>query len=299
MPADDNKVDPDIAMTDQNTDANARQIEFWNGEHGVSWAQYADIVDIMFSAITDAVLAAADIRTGDRVLDLGCGNGGTTLAAAGLVTPIGSVTAVDISAPMIERAKERSAATGLTNVTYVLGDATTCPFEPQSVDKLISRLGSMFFEDPESAFRNMLPALAPGARVALGVWRGPRENQWAMGPVAAAKEFLEMPPRPGPTDPGPFSFADPDRVKSVLGAAGLQDVELAPLDFQIPLGNTLDEALNFVMEMGPLSAPLATVTGDKRDMAIEAITGVLKDNQGADGIVRLAGACWIVTAGAP
>ena len=95
------------------------------------------------------------------------------------------------------------------------------------------------------------------------------------------------------------SFADPDRVKSVLGAAGLQDIALTPLDFQIPLGNTLDEALNFVMEMGPLSAPLATVSGDKRDKAIEAITGVLKDNQGDDGIVHLAGACWIVTARAP
>jgi len=286
-------------MTEQNTEANAGQIEFWNGDHGVSWAQYADIVDIMFSAITDSVLDAAEIGTGDRVLDLGCGNGGTTLAAANRVTPIGNVTAVDISAPMIERAKERSAAAGLTNVTYMLGDAATYPFAAGSFDKLISRLGSMFFENPETAFRNMLPALASGATVALGVWRGPRENQWAMGPVAAAKEFLEMPPRPGPTDPGPFSFADPDRVKSVLGAAGLQDIELAPLDFQIPLGNTLDEALNFVMEMGPLSAPLATVTGDNRDKAIEAITKVLKDNQGADGVVHLAGACWIVTARAP
>lgn len=283
-------------MTEQNSEANAGQIEFWNGEHGVSWSRYADIVDIMFSAITDAVLDSAEIGTGDRVLDLGCGNGGTTLAAAARITPIGSVTAIDISAPMIERAKERSAAAGLTNVTYVLGDATAYPFEAGSIDKLISRLGSMFFEDPETAFRNMLSALAPGARVALGVWRGPRENLWAMGPVAAAKEFLEMPPRPGPTDPGPFSFADPDRVKSVLGAVGLQDIELAPLDFQIPLGNTLDEALNFVMEMGPLSAPLAAVTGDNRDKAIEAITKVLKDNQGADGVVHLAGACWIVTA---
>jgi SAM-dependent methyltransferase len=286
-------------MTKQNTEANAGQIEFWNGEHGISWAQYADIVDVMFSAITDAVLDAAEIGTGDRVLDLGSGNGGTTLAAAARVTPIGRITAIDISAPMIDRARERSTAAGLTNVTYVLGDATTYPFEEESIDKLISRLGSMFFEDPESAFRNMLSALAPGAHVALGVWRGPRENQWAMGPVAAAKEFLEMPPRPGPTDPGPFSFADPDRVKSVLEAAGLQDIELAPLDFQIPLGKTLDEALNFVMEMGPLSAPLATVTGENRDKAIAAITAVLKDNQGADGVVRLAGACWIVTARAP
>ena len=281
------------------TDTNSSQIEFWNGEHGVSWAQYADIVDIMFGEITEAVLDAANISTGDKVLDLGCGNGGTTIAAANLVTPIGSVTAVDVSAPMIDRARARSATAGLTNVTYALGDAATYPFAPHSFDALISRLGAMFFEDPEAAFRNMLPALTPGGRVALGVWRGPRENLWAMGPVAAAKDFLEMPPRPGPEDPGPFSLADPDRVNKVLGAAGLRDIGRAALDFQIPLGRTLDEALNFVMEMGPLSAPLAAVTGDNREKAIDAITGVLTDNQDADGIVRLAGACWIVTGRTP
>lgn len=286
-------------MTEITTDTNADQVEFWNGAHGLSWAQYADIVDIMFAAITDAVLDAANIGVGDDVMDLGCGNGGTTLAAAERTTPIGTVTAVDVSAPMLERAKARSADAGLTNATFILGDAASYPFSPASFDALISRLGAMFFEDPESAFRNMLPALKPKARIALGVWRGPRENLWAMGPVAAAKEFLEMPPRPGPEDPGPFSFADPARVKNVLGAAGLQDIDLSPLDFQIPLGRTLEEALNFVMEMGPLSAPLATVTGENRDKAIDAITKVLKENQEDDGIVRLAGACWIVTARAP
>lgn len=286
-------------MTDQNTEPNSGQIEFWNGAHGVSWAQYADIVDIMFAAITDAVLDAVDIRAGDRVLDLGCGNGGTTIAAAERATPIGSVTAVDVSAPMIERARARSEGSGLTNATFILGDAATYPFEVQSFEVLISRLGAMFFEDPEAAFRNMLPALVPAGRIALGVWRGPRENLWAMGPVAAAKEFLEMPPRPGPTDPGPFSFADPERVKDVLGGAGLLEIELAPLDFQIPLGRTLEEAFNFVMEMGPLSAPLAAVTDENRDKAVAAITGVLEENQDEDGIVHLAGACWIVTARAP
>ena len=280
-------------MTDE---TNMDQIEFWNGDHGTSWARYADIVDIMFDEITQAVLDAAAISTGDRVLDLGCGSGGTTLAIADKVTPIGSVTAIDVSSPMLERAQHRADAAGIVNATFVLDDASVYPFAEHSFDAMVSRLGAMFFDDPEFTFRRMVPALDSGGRLALGVWRGPSENLWAMGPVAAAKEFLEMPPRPGPTDPGPFSFADPDRVKSVLGAVGLQDIELAPLDFQIPLGNTLDEALNFVMEMGPLSAPLAAVTGDNRDKAIEAITKVLKDNQGADGVVHLAGACWIVTA---
>lgn len=280
-------------------DVNMDQIEFWNGDHGSAWARYAEIVDVMFAEITDAVLDAAAITFGDRVLDLGCGNGGTTLAAADKVTAVGSVTAIDISAPMLERAQERADDAGLVNVTFVLGDASIYPFAEKSFDAMVSRLGAMFFEDPEDTFRRMAPALASGGRIALGVWRGPRENLWAMGPVAAAKEFLDMPPRPGPEDPGPFSFADPERVRSVLGGAGLTDIDLAPLDFQIPLGRTLEEALNFVMEMGPLSAPLATVTGDNRRNAIAAITKVLEENRGDDGIVRLAGACWIITARTP
>lgn len=280
-------------------DVNMDQIEFWNGDHGSAWARYAEIVDVMFAEITDAVLDAAEVKVGDRVLDLGCGNGGTTLAAAEKVTAVGSVTAIDISAPMLERAQERADEAGLVNVTFVLGDASIYPFAEKSFDAMVSRLGAMFFEDPEDTFRRMAPALASGGRIALGVWRGPRENLWAMGPVAAAKEFLDMPPRPGPEDPGPFSFADPERVRSVLGGAGLTDIDLAPLDFQIPLGRTLEEALNFVMEMGPLSAPLATVTGDNRRNAIAAITKVLEENRGDDGIVRLAGACWIITARTP
>ena len=108
-----------------------------------------------------------------------------------------------------------------------------------------------------------------------------------------------MPPRPGPKDPGPFSFADPERVRSILSGAGLINITLTPLDFQIPLGRTLEEALNFVVEMGPLSTPLTTATGESRRKAIDAIIRVLEENSNDDGIVLLAGACWIITARMP
>ena len=275
---------------------NAGQIEFWNSDHGLAWARYADTVDVMFADLTNAVLEAARVGIGDRVLDLGCGNGGTALAAAERVTPVGSVTAVDVSGPMIDRAQERADAAALVNITFVLGDASVYPFAENSFDAVISRLGVMFFDDPAHTFARLGPALDTGGRVAFGVWRGPRENLWAMEPVAAAKPFLDMPPRPGPEEPGPFSFADPDRVRRVLANSGWQDIDLTPLDFRIPLGRTMQDALNFVMEMGPLSAPLGEVTGENRTKAIDAITGVLEENTDDDGIVRLAGACWIVTA---
>ena len=275
------------------------QAEFWNGEHGEAWARYTEIVDFMFAEFTRAILDAANIGTGDRVLDLGCGGGGTTMEIARRVTAVGSVTAIDVSAPMIEVTRERTAAANLSNVTVILGDAAAHPFDEGAFDVMVSRLGCMFFADPAAAFTRFRPAMAQDGAISLGVWRQPRENLWAMEPVSAAREFLDMPPRPGPEDPGPFAFADPDRVRRVLGEAGLRDIDVAPFDFRIPMGRTFDEALSFAMEMGPLSQPLAAVKGEKREKAVAAIADVLKRNTDPDGIVRLAAATWIVTARAP
>ena len=278
---------------------NSGQIEFWNGEHGESWARYSAIVDHMFSELTDAVLDAAEIRPGDRILDIGCGGGGLSMAAAQRTTAIGTVTGIDVSGPMLDRAQDRADEAGLVNVVFVLGDASIYPFAEMSFDAAISRLGVMFFDAPEEAFRRVAGSFSTGARVAFGVWREPRENPWAMEPVSAAKPFIDMPPRPGPEDPGPFSFANPDRVRRILEGAGLEDVRLAPFDFAIPLGRDLDEALAFAMEMGPLSKPLGEVTGANRDKAIAAIRDVLSGHRDDDGTIRLGGACWIVTARAP
>jgi SAM-dependent methyltransferase len=275
------------------------QAEFWNGEHGEAWARYTEIVDFMFRDFTAAILDAANIGTGDRVLDLGCGGGGTTMEIARRVTAVGSVTAVDVSAPMIEVARRRADAANLSNVTVVLGDAAAHPFAEAAFDALVSRLGCMFFADPTAAFSRLKTAIVRDGIVSLGVWRQPRENLWAMEPVSAAREFLDMPPRPGPEDPGPFAFADPDRVRRVLGEAGLRDIDIARFDFRIPMGRNFDEALAFAMEMGPLSRPLAAVVGEKREKAVAAISEVLKKNTDPDGIVRLAAASWIVTARAP
>jgi len=278
---------------------NSGQIEFWNSEYGLAWARYADTVDVMFAELSDAVLGATVTGAGDRVLDLGCGNGGTALLAADRVTAVGNVTGIDISGPMIDRASDRLTDADIVNAIFILGDAATYPFAENSFDVIVSRLGCMFFDNPDSAFRNFSPSLDTGGTVAFAVWRAPHENPWAMAPISAARDFLEMPARPGPEEPGPFSFADPDRVNRILSATGWTDTDITPFDFRIPLGNTLEDALNFCIEMGPLSAPLSAVSGTNRTKAIDAITGVLEQNTDDDGIVRLDGACWIVTAKAP
>ena len=276
------------------TCSNADQIDFWNGTQGEAWARRTTTVDAAFAELTNALLDAAAIGSGDRVLDLGCGGGGSMAAVAERVGPVGTVTAIDVSAPMIAVARRR--AEKLTNATIVMADAATYPFAAASFDALISRLGAMFFDDPVSAFAPLRGAMAATGRIALAVWRQPRENPWAMEPISAARPYVDMPPRPDPETPGPFSFADSDRVRRVLGAAGFREVALAPLDLSLPFGSSVDAALDFTVDVGPLAEPLSRTTGERRSRAIDAIMDVLAANEDGDGVVRLDGACWIVTA---
>lgn len=276
---------------------NADQIAFWNGNQGEAWARRTMTVDTAFAGLTDALLEAAAIGPGDRVLDLGCGGGGSMAAVAERVGPVGAVTAIDVSAPMIAVARRR--AEKLTNAAIVMADAATYPFAADSFDALISRLGAMFFDDPVSAFAPLRGAMAANGRIALGVWRQPRENPWAMEPISAVRPYVDMPPRPDPETPGPFSFADPDRVRRILEAAGFGEISLAPLDLSLPFGSSVVEALDFAVDVGPLAEPLSKTTGERRRRAIDAILDVLAANADGDGVVRLGGACWIVTARAP
>ena len=279
------------------TCSNADQIDFWNGNQGEAWARRTTTVDTAFAELTNALLEAAAIGSGDRVLDLGCGGGGAMAAIAERVGPVGAVTAIDVSAPMIAVARRR--AEKLTNATIVMADAAAYPFAADSFDALISRLGAMFFDDPVSAFAPLRGAMAANGRIALGVWRQPRENPWAMEPISAARPYVDMPPRPGPETPGPFSFADPNRVRRILDAVGFREIAFAPLDLSLPFGDSVDEALDFTVDIGPLADPLSRTTGERRRRAIDAILDVLAANVNEDGVVRLGGACWIVTARAP
>ena len=223
------------------SERNADQIAFWNSSHGIAWARNTDIIDVMFSDITEAIASAAAINVGDHVLDLGCGSGGTILAVANRVGSAGSVTAIDVSNSMIDRAEGRCRAKNLKNVTCIRGDAASYPFPDASFNKLISRLGAMFFDDPAVAFTRLRQTLKPSGRVALGVWREPRENHWVRN-RRAAKKYLKMPLVPVPKSRA-RSLAKPDRVRNILAGAGWCDTELSPLNFVIPHGRSITDAL--------------------------------------------------------
>ena len=274
---------------------NTNQIEFWNSHFGIAWSNNADAIDFVFSNITLAIVQAASIVPGDRVMDLGCGSGGTSIAIADQVGPTGFVLAIDVSEPMINRVKVRNAKFKLENLSILNGDAAIFPFKSDDYDVLLSRFGCMFFDEPKNAFRNIGTALRQGCRLALAVWRTPRDNPWAMEPISVARQFLDMPPRPGPEEPSPFSFSDPDRVRNILGDVGWTNIELTPLDLQLTLGRSDEEALAFLTQIGPLAAPLAAASKNNYAKAIGRIKDLLVTKRNKDGIVQLAAGCWIIT----
>ncbi|MES2034180.1 MAG: class I SAM-dependent methyltransferase [Pseudomonadota bacterium] len=271
--------------------ANAAQIAYWNAQAGETWAEQQDKLDRQLEPLGEAAMAALAPTPGEQLIDIGCGAGQTTLALAGRVRLEGAVLGVDISVPLLRVARRRSE--GLANVSFLEADAQTWPFDP--VDAIFSRFGVMFFADPPAAFANIHKALKPGGRLAFVCWRPLAENEWMQLPMRAALSRASVaPPAPGdPLAPGPFAFADPDRVRDILGGAGFWDVQITPQDFMIG-GNPLDESVALAMKVGPLGALLRENPG-QREAVIDAVRDAMAKHEGADG-VRLPGAVWIVTA---
>ncbi len=273
--------------------ANADQIEFWNGRGGEHWVQLQEAMDRNLRRMHEAVTAFAAAKSGEKVFDVGCGTGTTTLALADAVGPSGRVTGVDISKPMLGHARARARAAGKA-IEFIEADAASYPFKPEN-DLVFSRFGVMFFDDSPSAFANIRKALKPGGRLAFVCWRAPQENVWASVPLAAARPFLPPQPPADPLAPGPFAFSNPDRVKSILEGAGFTSVQTHKLDTSMYMGNSLDAAASQTMQIGPLSRMAADADADARTRIISAVRVALEPYATTEGVVPAA-ACWLVGA---
>jgi SAM-dependent methyltransferase len=218
-------------MEPNRTSSNADQIDFWNGDAGAMWAKRQDRMDALLAPITDGVMKACDVGRGDRVLDVGCGCGDTTLRLAhrGAVA-----TGVDVSKPMLARARDRAAAAGL-DISFLLGDAAATRFE-RTFDALFSRFGVMFFADPTAAFANLRSALRDHGRLCFVCWQAAPLNPWIALPFGAAQPLLPPQPPVDPRAPGPFAFAERDHVERILTAAGFPNVSIDPLTTELVLG---------------------------------------------------------------
>lgn len=277
---------------------NPDQIAYWNAQTGDTWATLQERLDRQLEPLGLAAMAALSPKAGERILDIGCGAGQTTLALAQAVAPGGDVLGVDISQPLLEVARKRGA--GTPGVSFSEGDAQVATFEPAGFDGAFSRFGVMFFADPPAAFRNIGQALKPGGRLAFVCWRRPDENPVMVLPMTVAASRLppELAARPGPPGegPGPFAFADPARIRTILTAAGFEDIEIKPHDEKIGSGH-VDQAMDVALRVGPLGA-LLRENPQYRDAVVEAVREALTAHETPNG-VRLDSATWIVTARRP
>jgi SAM-dependent methyltransferase len=271
--------------------ANPEHAEAWNGPEGMHWAQHAGRYDAMAEGINDPLLAAAAIGERDRVLDIGCGTGRVTRLAARLA-PLGHVTGIDLSAPMVERAWAAMADEGIANVEFELGDAQVYPFRPGGYDVAISRGGFMFFGDLSAAFANIGRALRPGGRIAFA-GPGPTDpNGDSARAFAALTPLLRS---PSPAQRGMFSLTDPDHIREVFGDAGFTKVAAEPVEVPVVWGRDADDAAAFYFSLGPIRANLADVDPAIINKVHDEVRSALADFQTPQGI-SMRGAIWMITA---
>jgi ubiquinone/menaquinone biosynthesis C-methylase UbiE len=276
--------------------SNVDQATYWNGPGGRRWIDRQEMQDGILAPVAERLLKSAGAAPGDRVIDVGCGCGATTLAVARVTGAAGRALGVDISAPMIARARERAAAES-SPAQFLVADATIRDLSGERADLMISRFGVMFFADPALSFTNMRRGLRRSGRLAFACWREARENPFFMTPLQAVYRHVPKMPQMGPEDPGPFSFASEARVNRILTAAGFSEVAMEPcnLALDIAVGGGPDAAVKGALEIGPAARALAEQPPEVVAAAAQSIREALTPHVKGQ-TVPLDAAIWIVTA---
>jgi SAM-dependent methyltransferase len=277
---------------------NAEQVAYWNQQGGPKWVAYQRLLDEQISPLGLAAMDRARVASGERVLDVGCGCGQTSLQLAERVGAGGAVTGIDISAPMLARARERAAQLGARNLRFLEADAQEAKLGEATFSLVFSRFGVMFFSDPRAAFANLCRSLAPGGRVAFVCWQELTRNPWMGIPLRAAAPFLPPSPPPDPQAPGPLAFADPGRVRGILAAAGFREVAIEPLDGALAVGgagSTPEQAAAFLLQAGPLARALRDAPAAPIDRITDAVREAIAPHATPKG-VRMGYGGWVVSA---
>ncbi len=272
---------------------NAAQIDYWNALAGQTWVAFHDQLDRQLEPLGLAAMELLAPAPGERILDIGCGCGHTTVALAERLGPTGQATGVDISRPMLEVGRARPVSQGLAAMAFLESDAQQDDLGQGQWDGVFSRFGVMFFSDPVAAFANLRRSLRPGGRLAFVCWRPFVENDWMRVPMMAALPLLAPPAPADPTAPGPFAFADPERVMGILKDAGFAEMAITPFDTRIG-GSGLDQTVALTLKVGPLGSALRE-SPDLAQPVAAAVRTALEPYDTPEGVLMPA-AVWLVSA---
>ncbi len=279
--------------------SNEEQFDYWNGEAGQRWAREDATMARLLRPVCEALIAHADVTACRRALDVGCGGGSQSLLLAEAMGQDAEVLGVDISAPMLAVAEAKLTALPerAASLQFQRGDAAEMEFESEAFDLLFSRFGVMFFDQPQAAFANLHGAMASGAKLAFCCWQPPRDNAWVYLGLKAALQHVSPLENVDPEAPGPFAFADPERVRGILSGAGFSDVEFYSYEPLLRFSQTesLDESVRELASIGPLSRLLADEPGAVLEKVYAAMKDVLAPYY-SDGALELGASIWFVSA---
>jgi ubiquinone/menaquinone biosynthesis C-methylase UbiE len=271
---------------------NEEQIALWNDTAGRAWVELQETLDRVLEPFEDLLVEAVAARKAQRVLDIGCGTGSTTLALARQIAPYGTTVGVDISEPMIALAKRRAERESVPP-RFICADAQTHAFETASFDMIVSRFGVMFFDDPVRAFANLRRAAAPTAELRVIAWRSAAENPFMTTAERAAAPFLPQMPARRADEPGQFAFADRSHVSSILEKSGWAEIDIEPLEVICSLREPELEA--YFTRLGPLGRVLPQLDEKSRSRIIDTVRAAFEPYVHGDD-VRFTAACWTIGA---
>jgi len=272
--------------------------EDWAGEMGAKWLANLARFEGMIAPIGEALLKQADFKPGERVLDIGCGGGGTTIAIAQAVAPSGEVLGIDISPDLTTAATQRASDAGVSNIRFICADAATVQLADAPFDRLFSRFGSMFFTEPHKAFANLHSLLRPGARIDLAVWGPPRDNLWMMEMMGVVRRYVDIPPAI-PRTPGPFAFEDLTYLNEILASGGFSGANVIPYEGLQPIGGlnvAPQDAVEFVLSSMAVGRALDEQGDEIRAAAEVDLVDLFQKHYVAGKGVMMQGKAWLVSA---
>jgi len=277
-------------------DKNIKQKEFWSGKGGDYWVVKQNEMDTMLNPLGKKALAKLDLKSNSKVLDVGCGCGATTLEIAQRVSE-GSVTGLDISVPMLDKAKSEASIQGVANVDFQIIDVQVDQLASEEYDYVYSRFGVMFFEDPFEAFKNLSSSIKKGGELSFVCWQNPSLNPWQSLSIQVIRGYLDM-PSPPPRSPGPFAFQEKDYVKDILEQSGFSNISFDDNQEDITMfsGKSLEEASEDYLAINPVvTEMLKDSTENLKAEIVESLKDAFSEFYKGDGLV-FPSATWIVSA---